>query len=186
MKEISSEQINGMIEAINAARKGSNANAKEFEAPKNMIGNNGRMVGQTFTLTGELNLAIPIAGTNNFYEGLALSDGTYLSVKRLMGLSSLKGYETSGTLEDSKGNKFVAQTTEDFDFEQVFQPASRDYVEFLIWIQQNLNELKGRQIQLVAEVHRQIKTKKASTDFNGVTWKVGDTRVMSALLWKLI
>lgn len=190
MKEIDEAKVAKTIERMNKLREENGLDKlKEVDGKTviTSIGTNGRQVGQEFTFTGELKLDCKVVDANgkvtSIYEGFGLSDGTYLSVKQFMGLSSLLGYNLSGEFTQTNGTKYEAKTIEDFNFEDCFQPETREYIPFLTWLLENPNFYeKGKTIRYLAFVVRPYEAKKAGEAF-GEKWKKGDTRCMTAKLW---
>lgn len=189
-KEIDSTKVAETIERMNKLREENGLDRlKEVDGKTviTSIGTNGREVGQEFTFTGELKLDCKVVDANgkvtSIYEGFGLSDGTYLSVKQFMGLSSLLGYNTSGEFTQTNGTKYEAKVIENFNFEDCFQPETREYIPFLTWLLGNPNFYeKGKTIRYLGFVVRPYEAKKAGEAF-GEKWKKGDTRCMTAKLW---
>jgi len=189
-KEIDSTKVAETIERMNKLREENGlAKLKEVDGKTviTSIGTNGREVGKEFTFTGELKLDCKVMDANgkvtSIYEGFGLSDGTYLSVKQFMGLSSLTGYNTSGEFEQTNGVKYVAKVVDPFDFSQCYQPETREYIPFLTWLLANPDfYAKGKITRYMGFVVRPFKTKKSGQAF-GESWKAGDTRCMTAKLW---
>lgn len=189
-KEIDATKVADTIKKMNELRVQNGLDKlKEVDGKTviTSIGTNGRQVGQTFTFTGELKFDCKVVDANGkvtaIYEGFGLSDGTYLSVKQYMGLSSLVGYNTSGEFEQTNGVKYKAEAVQDFNFEDCFQPETREYIPFLAWLDENRDfYAKGKTIRYLAFAVRPYEAKKAGEAF-GEKWKKGDTRCMTAKLW---
>lgn len=189
-KEIDAAKVAETIEKMNKLREENGLDRlKELDGKTviNSIGTNGRGVGQSFTLTGELKLDCKVVDANGkvtaIYEGFGLTDGTYLSVKQYMGLSSLTGYNTSGEFTQTNGTKYVAEVVKDFNFKDCFQPKTREYIPFLAWLIENPDfYAKGKTIQYLGFVVRPYEAKKAGEAF-GESWEKGNIRCMTAKLW---
>lgn len=190
-KEVNAAKVAELVERMNKLRSENGVSELKKDSNGNVvitsIGTNGRGVGQSFTFTGELKLDCKVVDANGevtaIYEGFGLSDGTYLSVKQYMGLSSLIGYNTSGEFTQTNGTKYVAEVVEDFNFEDCFQPETREYIPFLAWLLEHSDfYAAGKTIRYLGFVVRPYEAKKAGEAF-GEKWKKGDTRCMTAKLW---
>ena len=129
---IESEFVKGFM-AVYEEAKGKDAADKMLTRT---VGNNGYVVGQEFTLTGDIKTATnEINGTKQVYIVLPTKEGTELSLMSLMGVSSLKGYDLKDEVEinfiGADKAKETRKVKSDFtaDFDDVWKPASRNLLE---------------------------------------------------------
>lgn len=159
---------------------------------KRTVGNNGYAVGQSFTLTGEILVKEnEINGVKQTYLVLPTEEGTELSLMGIMGVSSLKGYD----LENVVNVEFIEGTTKktrpvqteviaDFDFENVFKPASRNFLEFAGMIAEKEVKLAGKVVTFLGTIVKPITAKKDGEQ-NGEKYKKGYTRAIETKLWSV-
>lgn len=164
-----------------------------------IIGNNGYSVGQEFHATGALKVVdTTINGNKAVYVAVETTEGVDLSIKSLMGLSSLNGYHTESP-EGTEGfehqwmdkasdkeykSKMVAPSVvEDFDFADVFQPQSRNLLEFIAIAEED-EIFKGKTIRYLGNVVRPYTATKASKG-GFEHYKEGAKRAISVKLWSV-
>lgn len=197
----SNEFVNNFC-AVYAASHGGNP-----PEPDRTVGNNGYVIGQEFTLTGEITFEDKeINNVKQTYLILTTEEGTNLSLMSIMGVSSLKGYNLKDELtveyNVKKGNNVVKQTrttksdllwdTDDggqsivgeFDFKQVYQPATRSLLDFAAYVAENTARFKGKKITYLGTACRPYTAKKDGTQ-NGESYKTGYARVMETKLWSI-
>lgn len=161
------------------------------EPKNNTVGNNGYTLGQQFHSNGMKLVETEINGKKTVYVAVTTEEGIDLSVKSLMGISSLSGYETTGEFESESreaGKKVVtkikAEVVDDFDFERVFQPACRQLLDFIAEAEEN-GTFDGKTITYLGKVVRPYEAKKDSPATSFETYKKGDKRAMSVKLWSV-
>lgn len=171
------------------------ATNKDYDQTR-VVGNNGYTPGQTFVLTGEIAYkTTEINGTKAVYWYLTAEGGVELSLMALMGVSSLKGYITNAEEEipvdyyDKKSKNKETRTiratvTADFDFEDVWQPASRNLLTLAGMIADGDLKLKGKTVTYLGTVVKPIIAKKESEQ-NGETVKEGYRRAIETRLWSV-
>jgi hypothetical protein len=171
------------------------ATGKEYDQTRT-LGNNGYQLGQSFTLTGEINYKTnEINGSKTVYWYLTTEEGTDLSLMSLMGVSSLKGYSVdsneefpvefyNGKTKDKETRMVRAEVVNDFDFDNVWQPASRHFLTLIGMIIEGDLELKGKTATFLGTAVRPFTAKKDSTQ-NGEKVKEGYQRVMETRLWNV-
>lgn len=158
-------------------------------------GNNGYSVGQSFTLTGEIDYKRnTINGAKSVYWYLVTEEGAELSLMSLMGVSSPKGYCVDNTKEFSveflnsnkkKDSRNVSATVEsDFDFSDVWQPPTRNILDLAGMIAEGDLNLKGKTITYLGTIVKEFTAKKDSVQ-NGETVKEGYKRVIETRLWSM-
>lgn len=164
-----------------------------------IIGNNGYSLGQEFHATGTLKVVEQeINGNKAVYVAVETTEGVDLSIKSLMGLSSLNGYHTQSP-EGTEGfehqwmdkasdkeykSKMVAPSVvEDFDFSEAFQPKSRNLLEFIA-IAEEEELFKGKTIRYLGTVVRPYVAKKKS-EGGFEHFKEGANRTISVKLWSV-
>jgi hypothetical protein len=171
------------------------ARGKEYDQTR-IVGNNGYSVGQSFKLTGEIEYKTnEINGTKSVYWVLLAEGGIELSLMSLMGVSSLKGYCTDNTKEfpvefynastKSKDTRTVTATVEsDFDFEDVWQPPTRNLLDLAGMILEGDLDIKGKTVTYLGTVVKDFTAKKDSEQ-NGEKVKKDYKRVIETRLWSM-
>jgi hypothetical protein len=188
-----SKERDDLIAKINETR--SKSGLDPIDPDKQYVsGNNGFYVGQSFTLTGKIEPAREMVDRNTgaitgTFIAAETTNGEWLSIKNLMGITSFKGYTLKGEATDAKGNKYVANLligendNPDTSINFIKCAASRDIYEVTLeWM--NNNTLKNKVVTYKGDVFKVVKSKKVSTDFNG-TWGIGDARVISQKIFAL-
>lgn len=171
------------------------ARGKDYDQTR-IVGNNGYSVGQSFKLTGEIEYkTTEINETKSVYWVLLAEGGVELSLMSLMGVSSLKGYCTDSTKEfpvefynaktKDKDTRTVTATVEsDFDFEDVWQPPTRNLLDLAGMIADGDLNLKGKTVTYLGTVVKDFTAKKDSEQ-NGEKVKEGYKRVIETRLWSM-
>lgn len=171
------------------------ARGKEYDQNR-IVGNNGYTPGQSFTLTGEIEYkTTEINGSKSVYWILKAEGGVELSLMSLMGVSSLKGYITNVDEEipvdyydkkskDKETRTVRATVTADLDFDDVWQPNSRNLLELAAMIAEGEVKLAGKTITYLGTVVKPIIAKKDSEQ-NGEVVKVGYRRAIETRLWSM-
>lgn len=171
------------------------ARGKDYDQTR-IVGNNGYTVGQSFTLTGEIEYKTnEINGTKSVYWVLPTEEGTELSLMALMGVSSLKGYCTDNKKEfpvefynpktkDKDSRIVTATVNSDFDFDDVWQPPTRNLLDLAGMILEGDLNLKGKTVTYLGTVVKPITAKKDSEQ-NGEKVKEGYKRVIETRLWEI-
>lgn len=171
------------------------ARGKDYDQTR-IVGNNGYSVGQSFKLTGEIEYKNnEINGTKSVYWVLHAEGGVELSLMSLMGVSSLKGYCTDSTKEfpvefynaktKDKDTRTVTATVEsNFDFEDVWQPPTRNLLDLAGMIAEGDLNLKGKTVTYLGTVVKEFTAKKDSEQ-NGEKVKEGYKRVIETRLWSM-
>lgn len=187
-KEVSNEMLEKTrIEVIDALAKARGCEVSEIKS--RYIGNNGFEPGQQVTFTGVVTI-IESDGITPYYGAMTTTGGN-VSVQSLMGISSMKGYKISGaypnTVKASTKDKEAitenveAFVTDDFDFEQVTQPRTRELYDFIAYLKES-EALKGVTATFLGQVVRPYNAKKAGK-MGETTWAKDDARVQTAKLW---
>lgn len=171
------------------------ARGKDYDQTR-IVGNNGYSVGQSFKLTGEIEYkTTEINGTKSVYWVLLAEGGVELSLMSLMGVSSLKGYCVDNTKEfpvefynaktKDKDTRTVTATVEsDFDFEDVWQPPTRNLLDLAGMIADGDLNLKGKTVTYLGTAVKDFTAKKDSEQ-NGEKVKEGYKRVIETRLWSM-
>lgn len=161
------------------------------EPKNNTVGNNGYTLGQQFHSTGMKLVEMEINGKKTVYVAVTTKEGIDLSIKSLMGVSSLSGYETTGEFESESreaGKKVVtkikAEVVDDFDFEQCFQPSCRQLLDFIAEVEENAF-FEGKTITYLGKVVRPYEARLDSPSTSFETYKKGDKRAMAVKLWSV-
>ena len=157
------------------------------------VGNNGFTLGQSFTLTGEIKtVSREINGTTQVYIILPTKEGTELSLMSLMGISSLKGYESNGGVVsvefDANGEKKTREVKTDlvnnFNFDHVWKPASRNLLELAGMIAEGDVVLANKKATFLGTAVKKFTAKKDGEQ-NGESYSEGYTRAIETKLWKI-
>jgi hypothetical protein len=158
---------------------------------KRNVGNNGYVVGQEFTLTGDIKTATnEINGTKQVYIVLPTKEGTELSLMSLMGVSSLKGYDLENEVEinfiGADKAKETRRVKSDFtaDFDDVWKPASRNLLELAGMIAEKAVNLTGKKATFLGTAVKPIIAKKKG-ESNGEKFEVGYKRAIETKLWSI-
>lgn len=158
-----------------------------------VVGNNGFVLGQTFTLTGEIKTASrEINGTTQVYIILPTKEGTELSLMSLMGVSSLKGYIANGSAVavefDANGEKKTrevkSELVQNFNFDYVWKPASRNLLELAGMIAEGDVVLANKKVTFLGTAVKPFNAK-SSGEQNGESYSEGYTRAIETKLWKI-
>ena len=180
------------LEGANSLREKALANAKDdkerAKLQEQVVGSNGYALGQTFTITGATWVQKSINDNSVGYAAFTTEEGAELSIKQVMGISSLNGYETSGSFVNESGKdktkpekeQVTAHVVDGFDFSDVFQPSTRKYLDFLDKADQG--EFNGKTLTYLGVVVRPFVAKKDSTS-NGQQYKAGMQRTIAVKLW---
>lgn len=164
----------------------------EAEMRERNVGNNGYTLGQQFTFTGEIKVKEnTINGVKQTYIVLPTEEGTELSLMAIMGVSSLKGYdlENAVTIEYKNGTRKDSRTTksdliEGFEFGQVWQPKTRNFLELAGMIAEGAIQLKGVVATYLGVAVKPITAKKAG-ESNGEKFDKDYKRAIETRLWSL-
>lgn len=155
------------------------------------VGNNGYVVGQEFTLTGDIKTATnEINGVKQVYIVLPTKEGTDLSLMSLMGVSSLKGYDLENEVEinfiGADKAKETRKVKSDFtaDFDDVWKPASRNLLELAGMIAEKAVNLTGKKVAFLGTAVKPITAKKKG-ESNGEKFEVGYKRAIETKLWSI-
>jgi hypothetical protein len=168
----------------------------EAELLAKNVGNNGYVIGQEFTLTGDIKTATSeINGAKQTYIVLTTEEGTELSLQTLMGVSSLKGYvfgedvviEFDGKDENNEAVKKSRKVRADFDkgdFENVWMPATRNLLTLAGMIAEKHINLTGKTASYLGTAVKPITAKKKG-ESNGEKFKEGYARAIETKLWQV-
>lgn len=163
-----------------------------------VVGNNGYQLGVTYTLTGAIVVKTSkINGVAQTAIVLPTEEGVELSLANLMGVSSLKGYDLSGndlTIEyyeitDKKQTTLKTRTTRtelevNFDFEDVWQPPTRNFLTLAGMIADGTYDVTGKKVKFLGTACKPFKAKSAG-EMGTETWKAENMRVIESKLWSL-
>lgn len=159
-----------------------------------IIGNNGYPIGKEFMLTGEVKLAKNVDGYE--YPALVTTDGIELSAKILLNVSSDKGYITDNVTEliseyyvnNDKENKltkiYKSNLIKNFDFSKVYQPITRNYLEFIALLENGTIPIKDKKVIFYGTIIKQF-IAKTDNSFGNENWGAGYKRVIETQLWGL-
>ena len=184
---IESDFVKGFM-AVYEEAKGKDAADKMI---KRTVVNNGYVVGQEFTFTGDIKTATnEINGTKQVYIVLPTKEGTDLSLMSLMGVSSLKGYDLENEVEinfvGADKAKETRKVKSDFtaDFDDVWKPASRNLLELAGMIAEKAVNLTGKKATFLGTAVKPIIAKKKG-ESNGEKFEVGYKRAIETKLWSI-
>lgn len=186
----------------------SNAAAEAGIAVKEtqQVGNSGYQLGGVFTPTGIEVVTTEINGNKSVYFGITTKEGTTLSLKNLMGVTSLSGYKFEGTANsvsrDASGEPVESTSTAEILADLPKDPAklnsqlltfnTTDLYQVVVNLEKDVNEKPenqtffGKKLQYCGRALKQVIAKRDSKPGNFDTWKAGDARVISTQLWKLL
>ena len=168
----------------------------EAELLAKNVGNNGYVVGQEFTLTGDIKTATSeINGEKQTYIVLTTKEGTELSLQTLMGVSSLKGYvfdtdvevEFDGKDENNNSVKKSRKVRGDFDknrFDEVWMPASRNLLTLAGMIAEKHINLTNKTVTYLGTAVKPIVAKKKG-ESNGEKFNIYYARAIETKLWSV-
>ena len=156
------------------------------------VGNNGYVLGQKFTLTGEIESKKSVINDDTqIYIILKTKEGTDISLMSLMGVSSLKGYDLENVVEVEFGTQQKKQVrtvkselVEDFDFSDAWQPASRNLLELAAMIASGELQMAGRTITYLGTAVKPIMSKKKGEQ-NSEKFEAGVKRAIETKLWSV-
>jgi hypothetical protein len=156
------------------------------------VGNNGYTLSQRFTLTGKIERKKnTIDDATQVYIVLPTNEGTDISLMSLMGVSSLKGYDLEnvcevefGTAQKKQVRTVKSELVEDFDFADVWQPASRNLLELAGMIASGDLDLTNRTVTYLGTAVKPIVSKKKGEQ-NGEKFEVGFKRAIETKLWSV-
>lgn len=163
-----------------------------------VVGNNGYQLGVTYTLTGAIVVKTSkINGVAQTAIVLPTEEGVELSLANLMGVSSLKGYDLSGNdnvieyydVTDKKQTTLKTRTTHtelvaDFEFENVWQPPTRNFLNLAGQIADGTYDVTGKKVTFLGTACKPFKAKSAG-EMGTETWKAENMRVIESKLWSL-
>ena len=201
--------VNATINEINKFRTENNSKRgilTEREINGN-VGNNGQSLGDEITFTGEIDMAVPFKNDKgevvSTYIGAKTTAGTWFSVRRLMGLSSLKGYFTEGEFPHETGKKkfkkegseeldpsyecvmIKAEVVEGFDFADVLQPEDRNLYRYATMLKVT-NALENVTAKYLGSVVKPYRAKNANPPTAFETWFKDAQRVMETPLYSVV
>ena len=185
---LDNEVIKKFVEAYKACHT-----AEQYEnLEKRTVGNNGYYLGQQFTLTGDIDWkSQKINGTEAVYWFLKTVEGDELSLQSLMGISSLKNYLLSGSVEveyldgnETKTRTVTADVVAGTKIEDLWVPKSRHFLTEVQNILEGHEALANRKVTFLGTAVRPIVTKK-SGDQNGEKFNKGFRRAIETKLWSV-
>ena len=173
---------------------------KAGELTEKVVGNNGYSVGQSFTLIGTIDFKEQtINGNKTVYWFLPTKEGVELSLMSLMGVSSLKGYVGEAVEVEAYTTKKVGNKTEDVkqsrivtpeyipadnDFNEVWQPATRNLLTLAGMIAEGDIDLKDKVATYLGIAVKPIVAKKDGEQ-NGEKYHTGYKRAIESRLWSI-
>ena len=203
------KEVNNTINEINKFRTENNSKRgilTEREINSN-VGSNGQALGDEITFTGEIDLSVPFKNDKgeviSTYIGAKTTTGIWFSVRRMMGISSMKGYFTEGEFPHETGKrKFKAKNSEeldasyacamvkaevvdDFDFSDVYQPEDRNLYRFATMLKAT-NALKDVTIKYLGSVVKPYKAKSPNPPTAFEFWFEDAQRVMETPLYAIV
>lgn len=197
MRSVDNKVKEQLMNAYNEGRKQAGMEAVDANATRT-VGNNGMAIGQEVELTGVLNPAVPVKNaegkTTAVFIGLEAIDGSFHSLQSIMGISSLRGYSTTepaineSRAKASKQSPVKVETikpevTDDFDFDQMWKPETRDLYDMAALIMADPSIVKGKW-QYCGIVVRQITAKKDASASAFEKYCAEDKRAMTAKMWR--
>lgn len=199
MKELTKEMKNELFESINAVRTSAGLAPVDPKATR-VVGNNGRAIGETGTLTGEINPAVEVKDANGrvtaTYIGLKTDKGDYISLQSLMGITSMNGYSTTesathewdekvGTRNEKQTKEVKPEVADGFNFDEMWKPKYRDLYDEAAHLIANPEEITGKSYTYWGTIVRQIAAKKDAPANSFEKYKTGYKRAMIAKMFSL-
>lgn len=162
---------------------------KGIKTPSNTpVGNNGFPLGATFTIMGVEPVETKINGNDTVYMAFTTKEGQTISVKTIMGVSSLNGFETEGkfAVESDINNEKVtkdvtANVVEGFSFRDAFH-TPLGLLDFLAQIEDE-NNWSGKKLTYLGNVVRPIVARSISPVTSFEKYKAGYKRAITSKLW---
>jgi hypothetical protein len=182
---------NDFVKSFMAEYTKVNGAEKAAKLTERVVGNNGYVVGQSFTLTGEIQTKTnTINGVTQVYIILPTKEGTELSLMSLMGVSSLKGYDLTNEIEvefdvdgEKKTRKIKSDVTE-ASYKRAWQPASRNLLELASMIADGTLKLAGKKVTFLGTAVKPFPAKQAGS-MNGEEYQAGYQRAIETKLWSI-
>lgn len=170
------------------------ATGKEVDDTKT-IGSNGFVPNETFEATGIEVIENTNKKTGNtiVYLGVRTTNpDVNPSLKSIMGVSSLRGYVTEGSVPVTSRvsgqpirKQVVAEVVEDLDFSRVFQPSTRNLLDFAAEANES-GLFVGATLRYLGHIVRPFVAKAPSPEGNFEEWEAGDERAIEADLWEVM
>lgn len=165
------------------------SDAERAKLEEQVVGSNGYALGQEFTISGAAWVTRKINGQDIGYAVFTTEEGPEISIKQVMGISSLSGYETSGSFPNESGAKasekvtdqVTAQVVEDFKFSTVFQPETRKFLDFLD--KADAGKFNGKILTYLGVAVRPFVAKTNSSPKSSQKYLAGMQRTITVKLW---
>jgi hypothetical protein len=193
-------QDNELVKQFLAKYEEIKGKEKTDQLAEKTVGNNGYVIGQTFTLVGTIDWKEQtVNGTQTVYWYLPTKEGTDLSLMSLMGVSSLKGYAseavevesytTKGTGKNAVDEKHTRTVTPDYipednDFSEVWQPATRHLLTMVAMIADGEVDLKDKVATFLGTAVKPIAAKQDGEQ-NGEKYRKDYKRAIETKLWSI-
>jgi hypothetical protein len=188
-----------IVDGVNAERKRLGMTDFEYNDPKSVAYKDHYTIGNTYTLTGEIDLTVPIRENGiviNTYIGLKTNEGTIISLVQFMGISSLNNYSINSNdvfiqeYDNSNGVKVSMNVSPDVmkgytatDIVKIlFQPESRNLYEEAAALMDNPSVIRGKRVTFMGTAYRPFV---ARTSNPYMHFKAGYKCVMVQRLWAL-
>lgn len=203
------KEVANTISAINQFRtdnKSKRGILTEKEINSN-VGSNGHALGDEITFTGEIDFAVPFKNDKgeviSTYIGAKTNTGTWFSIRKMMGVSSMKGYFTEGEFPHETGKKkfkaknseeldstysctmVKAEVVDDFDFSDVYQPEDRNLYRFATMLKAT-NALQDVTIRYLGSIVKPYKAKSANPPTAFEFWFEDALRVIETPLFTIV
>jgi hypothetical protein len=189
--------LEGFQKKYNELAQGTSRKPIDVNGVRN-VGNNGYNIGQSFTLTGAIEIVdiLDSDGTTvtGCYLGLPTEEGPKLSLAALMGVSTLRGYILEGSVTEKRAgvdaDKLRTFTAETSDAAK--QPTfrcwnlkDRNIYALAKQIKEQPDWLKGKKVTFHGIALRTITRRQNTTDFDNIAWSAGDVSVIQQRLWSV-
>jgi hypothetical protein len=183
---------NEVIKKFMEAYKACHTDKEVEKLESRNVGNNGYYIGQTFTLTGEVEWKEnKINDETQVYWYLTTQEGAELSLQSLMGISSLKGYLLEGSTEvefvdgnDKKSRTVTAEVKAGTNEKSLWTPKSRHFLTEVQNILEGRESLEGKTVTFLGTAVKPIEAKKSGKQ-NGETYEKGYKRAIETKLWSV-
>lgn len=157
-----------------------------------LVGVNGIPLGKEFHATGTLAIrTITSMERHTVYMVVETKENFDIPLKSVMNISSLIGYHTTGAFASEFIKDFetcsrivYAEIVDNFKFEDVFQPPTRAFLDFIAWADETYF-FADKTIRYLGTVVRPYTAKKNSPTSSPEKYYAGMKRAMETKLWQV-
>lgn len=168
------------------------------------VGESGYQLGSIYTPTAVSVVSRDIKGRKAVYFGIETAEGPILSLKNLMGVTSLSGYLFQGTANSVSRNEDgeaieIPQQAEILQElpkdaaklkSELFSFNTTDLYQVVIDLENDAKLEKpkffSKKLQYCGKALKVVTARKAAEPDNFDQWKAGDQRVIATQLWRVV